>query len=197
MENLQNHNENVSQDLPAFSEKYERKKRRNLRRVMDGLVEGQKVKMIPLTKKKIAIIDVEDYPLIEPYNWCTVVSGKCFYATTRTSPTDYSRMARLIMGIKRGDPRVVDHINQDTLDNRRKNLRVCTHRENSLNRCRFKQRKFTGVYKSGSKFRAEICPKGKTIYLGTYSTEKEAALAYNKKASEYFGEFAQLNAVTV
>jgi hypothetical protein len=114
-----------------------------------------------------------------------------------------------------------DHINGDTLDNRKENLRVCTHRENCQNK---KLRSdsasgMKGVYeikkpprsKYMSKKTGEVkyyyyMPKkrfqtyignpekpNRNIKLGVYLTKEEAARAYDKKAIELFGEFAQLN----
>ena len=96
---------------------------------------------------------------------------------------------------------VVDHINRNGLDNRRSNLRLCTHKENMQNR-RANSKNSTGykgvrLTKSGKKYIARVCQKldGKTVehYLGTYDTPEEAARAYDAKAIELFGEYASLN----
>jgi len=93
---------------------------------------------------------------------------------------------------------MVDHINQDTQNNRRQNLRHATRAENGFNRqlnCNNKTRN-KGVYKiknNTNPFRASISYNGKTINLGCFSTAKDAAYAYDKKAVELFGKFAALN----
>lgn len=95
---------------------------------------------------------------------------------------------------------LVDHINGNTLDNRRSNLRFATKSQNSINSTKssgvsnykgvwFRQRKKPWV--------AEINKDGIKYYLGSYSNEVEAALAYNKKAVELFGEFAVENVVGI
>lgn len=92
----------------------------------------------------------------------------------------------------------IDHKNGDTLDNRKCNLRFCNSRENSQNRkARKGSSKYKGVswYKRKNKWEASIYVNDKTIHLGMYKGEEDAALAYNKAASFYFGEFARLNAV--
>lgn len=92
---------------------------------------------------------------------------------------------------------VVDHINRNTLDNRRSNLRVCTHTENvrnsglsSLNTTGFK-----GVYyaKDVDKYRARLRCNGESVSLGYYSNPIDAAIAYDKKAIEIYGEYAFTN----
>ena len=96
---------------------------------------------------------------------------------------------------------VVDHINRNGLDNRRSNLRLCTHRENMQNRRANSNNstpcKGVGPSKSGKKYRARVCQKidGKSVnhYLGTYDTPEEAARAYDAKAIELFGIHARLN----
>jgi hypothetical protein len=93
----------------------------------------------------------------------------------------------------------VDHINGNGLDNRRCNLRVVTHAENLANRPGWKQSssKYKGVtfFKRDQKWQAKICPKGKTIHLGYFEDEKEAAHEYNKAAILHFGEMAVLNPI--
>ena len=93
---------------------------------------------------------------------------------------------------------MVDHINRNGLDNTRKNLRICTRSENLMNSKKPELNstsKYKGVNKCGNSWRAEIRLNRKGFYLGKFKTEKEAALAYNKKAIELFGEFARLNEV--
>lgn len=101
---------------------------------------------------------------------------------------------------------MVDHINHDTLDNRRQNLRVVTRRQNQANmrKCsKATSSKYKGVSwdKSRNKWMAALGPKveGKTrrIHLGRFDREEDAALAYNKGASALFGVFAKLNKVLI
>lgn len=105
----------------------------------------------------------------------------------------------------------IDHINGNPLDNRKENLRICNHLENSMNRTnkfnpyskymgvsynRGKKRKVsTGSYRCISRpWRSTITlPEGKKISLGTFKTEIEAAIAWDKAALKYFPKFARLN----
>lgn len=90
----------------------------------------------------------------------------------------------------------LDHINRDRGDNRIENLRPCTHSQNMGNIGPMKH-KYKGITfcKATRKWRAQLSTKNFHNCLGRYDTMEEAALAYNKAAKEYFGEFAYLNDV--
>ena len=92
----------------------------------------------------------------------------------------------------------IDHINGDKQDNRIQNLRLCTRAENIMNRGKSKKNTsgYKGVRQVGEKWEARIGYKYKLICIGTYKTPQEAAIAYDKKALELFGEFAYLNFTT-
>ena len=95
---------------------------------------------------------------------------------------------------------VVDHINHNTLDNRKSNLRVCTYSQNHINSAsRGGTSKYKGVflYKKGTRkerWRA-MAYCGKPYFLGYFDTEDEAGIAYNNKVKELFGEYAYLNKI--
>lgn len=100
-----------------------------------------------------------------------------------------------IIGRKLLNSERVDHINGDGTDNRRENLRVCTHQQNMGNQS---SRKGSSIYKGVSKTRtgnwaARIWNNYKCINIGTFADEREAGKAYNQQAIKYFGEFAKLN----
>jgi hypothetical protein len=107
------------------------------------------------------------------------------------------RMHREILGAL--SDKQVDHINLNTLDNRKCNLRLASHQENIWNRAKTSRNTvgYKGVYRcSGSRrFRAMIQKNGNLRHLGCFDTREEAAIAYNHAAIEAFGEFANLNAV--
>lgn len=86
-----------------------------------------------------------------------------------------------------------DHINGDTLDNRRCNLRVCTPAENSRNVRPRKGRKFKGVFFYDGKKQPRWYATFQKKHLGAFNTEAAAARAYDREACIRYGEFARLN----
>ena len=104
-------------------------------------------------------------------------------------------MHRLILKAEKGQ--VCDHINHNGLDNRRKNLRLCTNSQNFGNQRKRPNKSsiYKGVcfYKRDSKWQVGIECNYKKYYLGRFDNEIEAAKVYDKKAAELFGEFAYTN----
>lgn len=91
-----------------------------------------------------------------------------------------------------------DHINRNPYDNRRENLRNCTHSENSINRTIKRGiSKYRGVSKDNRRvsnpFRSYIQVQGVRLTLGSFPTAEEAAKAYDEAAVKLHGEFAELN----
>lgn len=156
-------------------------------------------KIIPLSRGLGAIVDDEDYEWLMQWRWHTNTGGKTFYAV-RNIRMDAGRktlqlMHRLILQTPAG--LVTDHIDGNGLNNQRTNLRVCKHRENICNRrAQVSASPFKGVFLNPGQikeYRARIKLNGKTIHLGSFLTEIEAARAYDAAAREYHGEFARLN----
>jgi len=87
----------------------------------------------------------------------------------------------------------VDHINGNTLDNRRSNLRICTHAQNCSNRWGRRGLKYKGISQDGNRFRAQIVHQKTFYYLGSFKTEDEAAKSYDEAAKRLHGEYAVLN----
>ncbi|UIW10530.1 HNH endonuclease [Aeromonas phage BUCT695] len=104
---------------------------------------------------------------------------------------------RVIWFIHKGTwPEIIDHINNDRLDNRIENLREATQFQNAHNViARNCTSSYKGVYwdKQCSKWKSSCFAFGKKHFCGTFTSEWEAAEAYNKKALELFGEFAKVN----
>src|SRR3972149_1797522 len=94
-------------------------------------------KIINLTKNMIAIVDEEDYEWLNQYKWCVAKGSdnKC-YAVRRNKnlKPNKIRMHREIMNLQHDNNLEVDHINGDTLDNRKSNLRICIHKDNLSNK---------------------------------------------------------------
>lgn len=153
------------------------------------------MKEIKLTNGMITLIDEEDYEWLMKYNWYYNPEG---YAITRTSSYSLEFMHRMIMNPPKG--LFVDHINHNKLDNRRKNLRICTHAQNKQNQPKRADNTsgYKGVYisdKYTNRYRAKIRVNGVLENLGTFANIEDAARAYNQAAKFYFGEFACLNDV--
>ena len=153
--------------------------------------------MIKISKTVNAkiMIDADDAHLLDEAELHLHISrGKAYIEIYKDKKSH--KLHRVIMNAKDGD--IVDHINGNTLDNTKQNLRFVTHQQNMFNRK--SKRKYKGVkllkdcYRARP-YQAKISKDGKEYSLGCYKTEEQAALAYNKKALELFGEFASLNEI--
>lgn len=138
------------------------------------------------------MVDDEDFDKVNQYSWskkdtgyaCAFYKGKMVY------------LHRFIMNILDTPEILIDHINRDKLDNRKCNLRKCNSRENTRNKKGSKNSssKYKGVTLTyNGKWKATIHYDCKDIYMGTFNTEVEAAIAYNNIAKSIYGEFAFLN----
>ncbi|MBX9583676.1 MAG: HNH endonuclease [Gemmataceae bacterium] len=151
-----------------------------------------------MAKGRHTLIDAADLPAVEARKWFTNPYG---YAVSTPRTTEGSRspiyLHRLLLDAPKGS--LVDHINDDPLDNRRSNLRVCTASENVANgrKARGKSSRFKGVsfHKRHKRWRAYITVHQQEQHLGWFGDEEAAALAYNRAAVRLFGEFARLNRV--
>ncbi len=148
------------------------------------------VKRIPLGDGLYAYVDAADYDWLSQWTWSSV-NG---YAA-RNEKGKLVYMHRQIVQAPPG--KMVDHANHNKLDNTRANLRPCLHHENQRNqrkkRGSLSRYKGVGYSKDRRKWYAQIKMMGKDIWLGYHATEIEAARAYDRKAVELFGEFANLN----
>jgi hypothetical protein len=155
---------------------------------------------ILLTSGLVALIDVDDLPLLQGYRWHPQRSPKTTYAQAN-GPSENGRqptfrMHRLILGATAGQ--FVDHRNGNGLDNRRENLRLCDRGQNNRNaqRRRDNTTGYKGVTTARSgRFRAQIHAGGRRAALGHFATAVEAAYAYNLVAAIAHGEYAQLNVI--
>lgn len=131
-------------------------------------------------------LDYEDYEKVKYY---------CWYKSIRWSVESriwwkLIKIHRLIMNPPKN--KVVDHINWNTLDNRKENLRICTAAQNSYNSKKpisWITSKYKWVYKQKNKYIARIQQSS----LWSFDNEIDAAIAYNKAAIERYWEYARLN----
>lgn len=157
---------------------------------MELIVKGRK------GKKYTILYDESDHEIVNRYTW-HIIGFEYPYAITwvRDIKVRYKavRMHRLILGVY--DNRIVDHRNRNTLDNRRSNIRICTHSENSKNKKGSGKSKFLGVHflNKINKWVARIQTGVERKHLGVFESESDAAKAYDAAARIYHGEFANLN----
>lgn len=145
------------------------------------------------------LIDEEDLHLLLDRKWHVRANRSNRYVQRNlTDGHGYlgcESLHRLITGCE--DGMVVDHINGNGLDNRRCNLRVCSHSENMQNRKmhRNNQSGYKGIYfdpdLNGRPWRAQIRAYGRKYNLGRFDTAEEAYAAYLRAAEKLHGEFAR------
>lgn len=150
------------------------------------------MRRIPLTQGKFALVDDADFDYLSQWKWY-VAHG--YAVRTDNRRHRQVRMHRELLQAPSGMD--VDHANGDRLDNRRRNIRVCTRSQNVANTFVAKQNRsgYKGVSwkTSNQKWCAQIRVNNRVIHIGLFADIKEAARAYNKAAKASFGEFAVLN----
>lgn len=140
------------------------------------------------------IIDNEDAEEIGKYLWSADARGYAKTSSNKKNPPFSSYLHRIVM--KPSPNEQVDHINGNTLDNRRCNLRIVSNQQNQMARHKVVGKSgYKGVIERNGVFRASIKFNGKKIQLGSYKTAQKAARAYNQAAVVLFGEYAVLNEV--
>lgn len=151
---------------------------------------------IPLTLGKEAIIDANDVPIVDAWNWFAVPKSCGFYVQRSVRVNGKSKtiwLHREIMSAP--SDRVVDHINGDALDNRRCNLRLVTQAENMRNQ-RLRSDSTSGLKgahwnKAAKRWSSEIRTKERRIFLGLFDTAEAAHQAYCQASAELHGEFGR------
>ena len=161
------------------------------------------MKKIKLSQGFETLVDDEDYKYLKKMKWYVLIqpngrkyaiaNGWDFIKHKRFS----IRMHRVITKATKGKD--VDHLNSNGLDNRKCNLRLCSRSEN-LGRKRVfikKTSKFRGISydKNRDKWKARIRFNKKQVFIGRFSSENEAAEAYNYKSASLSKEYAILNEV--
>ncbi len=146
-----------------------------------------------LTKGKSCTVDLSDKHLVEDFNWCFNSNGYAW----RFKEGKHVYLHRELMGEIPG--LVVDHIDRNKLNNRRSNLRHVTQNVNLRNteRCQRlgnPKSKYNGVTwsaapkKKYSRWQVKLWFRGAMNHVASSSCEIEAAIAYDKKIVELFGE---------
>ncbi len=146
-----------------------------------------------------AKVDQSDFERLSQWTWYAHKSDKAVYARGRITKDGWHRlifMHRLLLDCP--EDMCIDHINRDTLDNRRCNLRIATRTQNGWNKPGVvATSRFKGVSwnKKDSLWRAQISYHGKRWYLGESKCEEDCAVMYNVAAQLLHGQFAFLNDV--
>lgn len=153
------------------------------------------MKSIPLTQGQFAKVDDEDFEYVNQFKWYAWFNKdtQSYYARRNDRKGNIRNMHRFIM-----DTPVdlqCDHINHDTLDNTRKNLRNCTPSQNRMNVHikRSNTSGYKGVSKDKKAWKAQLDKDGKSVFRKNFPTPEEAARAYDEAAKKHHGEFAFLN----
>lgn len=148
------------------------------------------------------LIDEEDWDKVKDITWYVVNAPKTKYVMGApkgyhgVGKRIYHLLHRLIMDAPKGMD--VDHIDGNGLNNQKDNLRVCTRMQNLWNKHTSRgssQYKGVSWVAPAKKWTAIVSQCYKCHYLGLFQNEIDAALAYNEKAQELFGEFACLNVI--
>jgi hypothetical protein len=158
----------------------------------------------PKTGKLEFLIDAEDFNRVKCHHWIPRRDKLgAFYAVTSFRYMDSGKHLRaqiqLHNFISSFSDGIKDHINGNSQDNRKSNIRTVSVQQNCMNRGFNKKSKHNGkgfcLEKASGRFKAYIYLNAKCKSLGSYKTRNEAAIAYNNAATIHFGEYARLNEV--
>lgn len=159
------------------------------------------MKTITLLGGGEALVDDDVFDRVAGIRWRAVRRHKKVYAIYRYQKDKryYSlRMQKLVLGLDASSPLIVDHINGNSLDNRRENLRIATDEQNRFNIRSVKSRSgFKGVFfyndNRALPYRVYVKARKVNHCCGSFATAIEAAKAYDAMAIQLHGEFAATN----
>jgi hypothetical protein len=146
-------------------------------------------------KNEKVLVDSRDWERLEQYSWYTSNDGHHLYLKANVEGSTINFHDQVVNPPKN---MMVDHIDGNTLNNLRNNLRVCNASQNQANQSVQKIKKtsqFKGVHYSESKQKwiSQIGFEKKRKHIGNFNTEIEAAKAYDEVAIDLFGQFAKTN----
>ena len=154
------------------------------------------MRTIKLTQEKFVLVDDENYNWLNQWKWFAHKHRNTFYAERNIQQKNKRiviKMHYVILEKKKGF--IIDHIDRNGLNNQQNNLRYATIQQNNINRGIYKNNKsgIRGVYwhKGVEKWAACIRKNRKSFHLGLFNNIKEASIAYEEAAKNYFGKFAR------
>lgn len=139
------------------------------------------------------MVDDHWFEYLNQFNWSVTKGGNSFYAR-RNIGGSFIQMHREILGLT--DPKIFgEHEDHNGLNNKEGNLRRATNSQNCANRKPRGISKYMGVCwnKKDKKWQVYVVKNSQRYYVGQFDDEVEAAKAYDKKAIELHGVFANLN----
>jgi len=159
------------------------------------------MKEIQLTQGYVALIDDEDYDMVNFFSWRVMIRKTNIYVGTQACRINKKAVTMLLHQLvlhNTPEGYEIDHIDGNALNNQKSNLRIVTHTQNMKNTRKSSggvTSKYKGVFKPSGvrKYKVLITVDKKVIYLGYYKDELEAARVYNEAALKYFGEYAKIN----
>lgn len=154
------------------------------------------MKTLPLSRGMVAIVDDADFESVSQFKWYAFKSRRVFYAARNVKRADGSKGIQFMHNFLIPSAEQVDHCDGDGLNNRRFNIRPCTHQQNRMGRQRKaagKTSRYRGVRLHEGRWQARIQIDRRQITLGRFPDERDAALAYDRAARELFGDFAAPN----
>lgn len=159
----------------------------------------ERMKNVELTQGYVAVVDDSDYERVSKHKWHALITCNLVYAARNV--TVHGKRKKSLMHRELSccpNECVVDHINGNTLDNRTENLRLASFRENAANRSKINKSAtsiYRGVYYDTARrrWRSQIKTSGKNKFLGHFTSEIDAAKAYDNAARTEYGDFARTN----